>query len=257
MSNFNKKIVLISGGTRGIGRCAAIKFAQQGATVIALYRSNQEAAEACLDELIKINSMTPHKVLQCDITDAVQLETLVNQIASDYRCIDVLVNNAGIGPYHPFESTDFATWQHMWRNTLATNLFAAANLTFLVAKIMQQQGAGHIVNVSSRGAFRGEPDKPAYGASKAAINALTQSLAVKLGEYGISVTAVAPGFVETELTEKKLSGKEGEAIRAQSPFNRVARTEDVANAILYLASAEASFSSGAILDVNGASYLRS
>ena len=116
---------------------------------------------------------------------------------------------------------------------------------------------GRIVNISSRGAFRGEPIKPAYGASKAAINSLTQSLAIALAEHRIFVGAVAPGFVNTDLTSARLASSEGDEIRAQSPFNRVAEPEEVAYAVLFLASEGAEFSTGTIIDVNGASHMRS
>jgi NAD(P)-dependent dehydrogenase (short-subunit alcohol dehydrogenase family) len=121
---------------------------------------------------------------------------------------------------------------------------------------MRERG-GRIVNVSSRGAFRGEPNAPAYGASKAALNSLTQSLAVALAPYGIAVTAVAPGFVETDMANEHLKAPRGDEIRAQSPFNRVARPEEIAAAVHWLASPEAEWASGTIVDLNGASYLRS
>jgi NAD(P)-dependent dehydrogenase (short-subunit alcohol dehydrogenase family) len=114
-----------------------------------------------------------------------------------------------------------------------------------------------VVNVTSRGAFRGEPDTPAYGASKAGLNAFAQSMALALAPQGISVTAVAPGFVQTEMAREVLDGPGGDAVRAQSPFGRVARPEEVASAVVWLASPGARFSSGTIVDVNGASYLRS
>jgi NAD(P)-dependent dehydrogenase (short-subunit alcohol dehydrogenase family) len=122
---------------------------------------------------------------------------------------------------------------------------------------MMAHGGGRIINISSRGAFRGEPGKPAYGASKAGLNSLTQSLAVALAPHQIFVAAVAPGFVNTELAAEVLSGADGDAIRAQSPFNRVAEPQEVAHAVLFLASKGAEFSTGTIIDVNGASYLRS
>jgi 3-oxoacyl-[acyl-carrier protein] reductase len=110
--------------------------------------------------------------------------------------------------------------------------------------------------VTSRGAFRGEPRHPAYGASKAALNSFGQSMARALARYGISVASVAPGYVETEMAAADLSSAHGAEIRAQSPFNRVATPEEIAAAVVYLASAEAQWASGAILDLNGASYLR-
>jgi 3-oxoacyl-[acyl-carrier protein] reductase len=115
---------------------------------------------------------------------------------------------------------------------------------------------GRIVNVSSRGAFRGEPGQPAYGASKAGLIAFGQSLARDLGPRGITVTAVAPGFTETDMAADELTGPRGEARRAESPLGRVATADEIAAAVVFLASPEAGMASGAVLDVNGASYLR-
>jgi NAD(P)-dependent dehydrogenase (short-subunit alcohol dehydrogenase family) len=117
-------------------------------------------------------------------------------------------------------------------------------------------GGGAVVNVSSRGAFRGEPKNPAYGASKAALNSFGQSMALVLAPHGISVGTVAPGFVQTDMAREVLDGPRGDVVRAQSPFGRVARPDEVASAVLWLASPEALFASGSIIDVNGASYLR-
>ena len=121
---------------------------------------------------------------------------------------------------------------------------------------MIEQGNGRIVNVSSRGAFRGEPTGPAYGASKAGLNSMGQSLAKYLAPYNIFVGTVAPGFVETDMAKDFLDGPQGDAVRNQSPLKRVARPEEVAYTILFLASAGAEFLTGCIVDVNGASYLR-
>jgi 3-oxoacyl-[acyl-carrier protein] reductase len=129
-------------------------------------------------------------------------------------------------------------------------------VTWCAVQHMIAGGGGTIVNVSSRGAFRGEPGQPAYGASKAGLNALGQSLALALAPHNIAVTAVAPGFVETDMAAAHLQGAGGAAIRAQSPFGRVAQPEEIAAAVVYLASPEAAWASGAILDLNGASYLR-
>ena len=111
--------------------------------------------------------------------------------------------------------------------------------------------------MSSRGAFRGEPGQPAYGASKAGLNAMGQSLAKALGPRGIAVGTVAPGFVETDMAAERLSSPDGDVIRAQSPFGRVARPAEIAAAVVYLASPDAEWASGTIIDLNGASYLRS
>jgi NAD(P)-dependent dehydrogenase (short-subunit alcohol dehydrogenase family) len=253
MYDFKDKVVVVTGGSRGIGKAIAMKFAEAGAKLAIIYRSNQATAKATLDLL----SGSDHLALQADVADEEQVESTVAKIINHFGQFDVLVNNAGIGDYHPIEQIDFDQWKKVWQETISTNLIGPANLCFCAAKYMMDNGGGRIVNVSSRGAFRGEPDKPAYGASKAGINALSQSLAQKLAPYNIFVGAVAPGFVNTELTAAKLSGEEGEQIKRQSPLNRVANPEDVAQAVLFLAAPGSEFSTGTIIDVNGASYLRS
>ncbi len=166
------------------------------------------------------------------------------------------MNNAGVYLEHPIAEVSYEQWQQAWHQTLAVNLTGAANVTWCAVQHMKHTG-GRIVNVTSRGAFRGEPRHPAYGASKAGLNAFGQSMARALARYRIAVASVAPGYVETEMAAEQLSSARGDEIRAQSPFRRVAAAEEVAAAVVYLASAEAEWASGAILDLNGASYLRS
>jgi len=251
--DFSNKNVLITGGSRGIGRAIAIAFANKGARVAIVFRSNQEAAATTLDLL----HGTGHTALQADFAIASEVERAVDEALAEFKRLDIVVNNAGIGIRHPLESTSFEDWQRAWQKTIDTNLLGPANVCFCAARHMIANGGGRIVNITSRGAFRGEPIQPAYGASKAALNSLTQSLALALAPHKIFVGAVAPGFVNTELTADRLNSPEGEEIRAQSPFNRVAEPEEVAHAVLFLASTGAEFSTGTIIDVNGASYLRS
>ncbi|MFT4861617.1 MAG: 3-oxoacyl-[acyl-carrier protein] reductase [Pseudohongiellaceae bacterium] len=251
--DFTGKRVLVTGGSRGIGKAVSQAFAQRGAQVVILYQSNDAAAAATLGEL----EGAGHKAFKCDISDPEQVHQIIEEITVTHGAIDVLVNNAGIGSYHPLPDTSYEQWQAAWQATLATNLLGPANLCYCVGRKMIAAGGGRIVNISSRGAFRGEPTKPAYGASKAALNSLTQSLAQALAPYNIFVAAVAPGFVNTELTADRLASPEGDEIRAQSPLNRVAEPHEVAYAAVFLASTGAEFSSGTIIDVNGASYLRS
>ena len=140
---------------------------------------------------------------------------------------------------------------------MAVNLLKPANVMYWAIQHMINSGGGRIVNVSSRGAFRGEPEQPAYGASKAGLNSMSQSIAQQVAKHNIYIGVVAPGFVETDMAAKTLSGPEGEKIRHQSPLKRVARPEEVAYTVLFLASEGSEFSTGTIIDVNGASYLRS
>jgi NAD(P)-dependent dehydrogenase (short-subunit alcohol dehydrogenase family) len=195
-------------------------------------------------------------MLQADLADPDAVRRMVDQAAAALGGLDVLVNNAGVYAAQPVTEGTYEDWQAAWQDTLAVNLTAAANATWCAVRHMIAAGGGRIINLSSRGAFRGEPDHPAYAASKAGLNALGQSLARTLGSQGIAVTTVAPGFVATDMAAGSLAGAGGDEIRGQSPFGRVASAGEIAAAVLYLASAEAEWASGAILDLNGASYLR-
>jgi 3-oxoacyl-[acyl-carrier protein] reductase len=243
--------VLVTGASRGIGRAVAVAFAAAGARVAVHYRSG--AAEAA--ETLASLSGTGHLTIAADLADAGAVRAMVDTAAERLGGLDVLVNNAGVYLPHPIADVGYDAWQDAWSRTLATNLVGAANACWCAVPHLRARGGGAIVNVSSRGAFRGEPDHPAYAASKAGLNALGQSLALALGRYGIRVATVAPGFVDTEMAAPYLAD-DGAAIRAQSPLGRVARPEEVAAAVVFLASADAAFTTGAILDVNGASYLR-
>jgi len=248
-----KRRVLVTGASRGIGRAIAHAFAESGDSVAVHHRSNADLAEQARDAL----PGEGHAVVQADMGDPDAVRRAVDAAADGLGGLDVLVNNAGVFEAHPPLTTSYGDWQAAWSRTLATNLTGAANAAFCAVPHLVNAGGGAIVNVSSRGAFRGEPECPAYGASKAGLNALGQSLALALAPQGIWVGTVAPGFVQTEMARAVLDGPGGDAVRAQSPFGRVARPEEVAAAVLWLASPEAQFSSGAIIDVNGASYLRS
>jgi NAD(P)-dependent dehydrogenase (short-subunit alcohol dehydrogenase family) len=250
--DFTNKIVWVTGGSRGIGQAVSQQFAEHGARVIVHYHSNQVAAAATLSSL----AGTGHMTIGGDIGDAERVESMVAEVMVEMGQVDVLVNNAGIYLPHPLADVDYATWQAQWHTVINTNLIGVANLTYCVAQHMIKAGGGRIINISSRGAFRGEPEAPAYGASKAGLNAMSQSLAKYLAPFNIFVGVVAPGFVETEMAAEHLSGESGVAIRAQSPLNRVATPAEVAYPTLFLASEGAQFMTGCILDVNGASYLR-
>ena len=251
--NFNAQKVLITGGARGIGRATALAFARAGAQVAINYRSNHEAAQNTLTAL----EGQGHLLLPADLGDPTATAKLFQKLQSHWDSLDVLGYIAGVYLPHPIFDSSYAEWQNAWQRTLQVNLTGVANTTYWAARLMRQNGGGRIVNVSSRGAFRGEPDHPAYAASKAGLNAMSQSLARALAPDHIFIGVVAPGFVETEMAQPLLQGPEGAAIRSQSPLGRVASPEEVAWNILFLASEQSAFNTGAILDLNGASYLRS
>ena len=225
-------------------------FARSGDRVCVHYGSRRDAALAVRDAL----PGDGHVVAGADLADPDAVRRMVDEVAEALGGIDVLVNNAGVFEPHAATETTYAEWQEAWTHTLGVNLIGAANVTWCA---LQHMGpGGRIVNVSSRGAFRGEPNHPAYGASKAGLIAFGQSLARALGSRQISVTAVAPGFVETDMAASELEGESGRRRRAESPFGRVAKPEEIAAAVHWLASPEAELASGTVVDVNGASYLR-
>ncbi len=249
----SKTSILITGASGGIGQAAAIECARKGATIGIHYHNNRDRAEATL----KAFPGTGHNLYQCDITDPEAVKQLIDKADDELDGLDVLVNNAGVSQRHHIADIDYATWQKTWQRIVDTNLTSAANLSFCAAQKMIARGGGRIVNVSSRGAFRGEPQMPWYGASKAGMNAMGQSLAQALGPKSVYVYTVAPGFVETEMAKKTLESPEGDSIRNQSSMGRVAQPEEIAKTIAFLAFDAPPFMTGCIIDVNGASYLRS
>jgi 3-oxoacyl-[acyl-carrier protein] reductase len=251
--DFTGKIVLITGASRGIGRECAKQFAERGARVAVHYNRNRQAAETTLASL----AGDGHIIVQADMGDPSAVKNMVDTVAGQMGGLDILVNNAAVYEEHPITEVDYEAWQKTWQWILGANLIGPANACHCAVQHMIKRGGGRIVNVSSRGAFRGEPDAPAYGASKGGLNSMSQSLARALAPHNIFVGVVAPGWVETEMAAPWLNTPEGDAIRNQSPLGRVARAEEVAYAVLFLASAGAEFTTGTIIDVNGASYLRS
>jgi NAD(P)-dependent dehydrogenase (short-subunit alcohol dehydrogenase family) len=252
VSDVPSRGVLVTGASRGIGAAVARAFAERGDRVAVHYGSSAARAAEVVDSL----DGTGHVAVGADLADPEAIRRMVDAAAAALGGLSVLVNNAGVFEPHPIVDTGYAEWQAAWQRTLAVNLVGAANVCWCAVPHLRAAGAGAIVNVASRGAFRGEPKQPAYGASKAGLVALGQSLARALGPDGISVTSVAPTFVLTDMAAESLAGAAGERRRAESPLNRIVTPEEVAAAVLYLASPEATMASGSVLDLNGASHLR-
>jgi NAD(P)-dependent dehydrogenase (short-subunit alcohol dehydrogenase family) len=278
------RTALVTGASRGIGCAIARALAARGVRIALHYHANDAAAIATRAEL----DGEGHLLCKADLTDADATVRLWHEVTAALGGIDILVNNAGLFIDHPPLSTHFEAWTAAWRQTLAANLLGPANLSLLAAQAMAARpvldvmsggaldhggasghrglahhgtpklswGRGRIVNISSRGAFRGEPDAPAYGASKAGLNALSQSMAKALAPHGVYVYCLAPGFVATEMAASALEGPAGAEIMAQHPLGRIATPEEIARTAVFCALDAPAAMTGSIIDLNGASYLR-
>lgn len=251
---------LVTGASRGIGRAVAIQLAARGGRIAVHYHANRRAADATLHALTGAG----HALFPADLAQPDAAAHLWRDVIAAFGAVDLLINNAGVYELHPPLTTAPADWHSAWRRTLAANLDAPATLSHLAAQAMAARatpfdaalGRGRIVNVSSRGAFRGEPHAPAYGASKAGLNALSQSLARALAPHAVYVFAVAPGWVDTDMSAEHLAGPRSAEILAEHPLGRVATADEVARAVVFCALDAPAAMTGSLLDVNGASYLR-
>jgi NAD(P)-dependent dehydrogenase (short-subunit alcohol dehydrogenase family) len=252
-------VALVTGASRGIGSVIASQLAARGVRIALHYRNRRSEADAVLARL----PGTGHAAFAADFALAQASATLWHEVTATMGRIDMLINNAGLFVDHPPLSTSYEAWQSAWSLILGANLIGPANLCWLAAQSMNERapvnpafGRGRIVNISSRGAFRGEPDSPAYGASKAGLNSLSQSLAKALAPRSIYVYCLAPGWVETDMARSHLAGPSGADILEQHPLGRVSQPEEIANAAAYCALDAPAAMTGAVIDINGASYLR-
>ncbi|HOX26059.1 MAG TPA: SDR family oxidoreductase [Candidatus Krumholzibacteria bacterium] len=242
---------LVTGASRGLGRHIAILLAQHGARVALHCRAVEHPARLIADHL----PGKGHAVVTADLADLDQAAALPGRAAAALGGLDILVNNAGIYERMPAAGEDLVRWRDLWERTIAVNLTAPALISAAAVPLLAER-QGYIVNVSSRGAFRGEPEAPAYGASKSGLNALGQSMAVALARRGIKVITVAPAWVETDMTRDYLASPEGDQIRAQFPGGQVVDPDDLAWTVLLAVSGRADALTGAVIDLNSASYLR-
>jgi 3-oxoacyl-[acyl-carrier protein] reductase len=262
--------VLVTGASGGIGAAICRAVAARGARVAVHYQSGQAAAQATLQSL----QGDGHLLVQANLTDPQEIDRLWKEASAAMGRIDAVVNNAGIFPNHPPLTTEFEEWTSAWQRTISTNLLGPAHLCYFAARSMAEQAVGtdassrtgdsgradaskrggRIVNISSRGAYRGEPNAPAYAASKAGLNAMTQSLAKALASKGVYLFVVAPGWVATERVAESVTDP---TVLADQPLGRVATPEEIADVVTFCALDAPASLTGAILDANGASYLRS
>jgi len=248
----NPKVAIVTGAATGIGKASAIALSRDGYSVVLNYRSRDRQMASVMSEL----SSGDHLSIRGDISRPDEVNELVEETVSRFGRIDVVVNAAGVFSEHELTTVDYQAWQASWEENISVNLLAPMNVSFCAAQHMLKARSGKIINITSRGAFRGEPDAPAYGASKSGLNSASQSLARALGPHGISVYAIAPGWVNTPLAEPYLQGAGGDAIRAQSPLGRVAEPEEIAHIVAFLARDGCEYMTGSIIDANGASFFR-
>lgn len=240
------KVSIVTGGSRGIGYAVADAFLREGAKVV-LCGSRSETAEQAADALRRTHPRAALLPLGVDVADEAAVAALVQAALAEWGRIDILVNNAGVTAAGPlFDTTDEA-----FEAVLRVDLLGAFHCIRAVAPVMREQGGGSIVNTSSIVGVYGGRMQSAYAASKFGLNGLTKSCAKELGPYGIRVNSVAPGVVETDMVAGAVSEQALAALQAATPLGRTAKPSELAGAYVYLASDEATFTTGAILHVDG------
>ncbi|MCD6134461.1 MAG: 3-oxoacyl-[acyl-carrier-protein] reductase [Candidatus Omnitrophica bacterium] len=240
--NFEGKVVLVTGAAQGIGREIALSFAREKAKVV-LFDLQEEKLASVQKELSSYSEIVYFAV---DVTDLPKVEEAVNKIIDKFSRIDILVNNAGITR----DNLILRLKEEDWDKVIAINLKGVFNCSKAVAKFMLKQRAGKIVNISSVIGIMGNAGQTNYGASKAGIIGFTKSLAKELGPRGICVNAVAPGYIQTAMTDK-LPEEVKKKMLAMIPLGRFGKPEDIAAAVLFLASEASSYITGKVLTVDG------
>jgi 3-oxoacyl-[acyl-carrier protein] reductase len=238
------QVALVTGGSRGIGRGIVKALAAEGARVAFVYRGSQAAADSLVQEVQGAGGTV--KACQCDVTKAEEVQTTVEGIEKDWGPINILVNNAGVIHDDLFVRLE----PENWNKVLQTNLGGTYNFCRALAYSMMKQRKGRIINVSSVAAEHVNPGQTNYAASKGAINSFTKALAVELASRGVTVNAIAPGFIETDMSEA-VRNKAGDLIKKMIPMRRLGQPDDVAKVAVFLASAEAGYMTGQVLTVDG------
>jgi 3-oxoacyl-[acyl-carrier protein] reductase len=238
------KTALITGASRGIGRAIAGRFAEEGANVAFTYLSSIEQGQALEYELIAKGVKA--KGYRSDASDFAQAENLILGVISDFGSLDILINNAGITQ----DALLLRMTEAMWDNVIAVNLKSCFNTVKAATKQMMKQKSGSIINMTSVVGLKGNAGQANYAASKAGIIGFTKSIALEFGSRGIRSNAVAPGFIETEMTDK-LDEKTIQSWREAIPLRRGGKPEDVANACVFLGSDLSTYISGQVIQVDG------
>lgn len=238
------KVAVVTGASRGIGRAIALELAQRGARVVVNYQSSAEAANEVVDAIVKQGGEAV--AVQADVGDLQQATQLIDAAIDSYGTIDILVNNAGTTR----DQLLMMMREEDWDLVLCTNLKGVFNCCKAAARKMMRQRSGRIVNISSVSGIAGQGGQTNYAASKAGVIGFTKSLAKELGPRNVTVNAVAPGFVPTDLTDDLSEEWKERAIEA-TPLGRMARPEEIAYAVAFLASDLAAFITGEVLTVDG------
>jgi 3-oxoacyl-[acyl-carrier protein] reductase len=238
------QVALVTGGSRGIGRAIVKALAVEGVQVSFVFKGNIQAAASLVEEIGQSGGSA--QSIQLDVADAAAAQECVERLIQERGRIDILVNNAGIIRDDLFIRME----PEAWNSVLATNLGGTFNFCRAVAYPMMKQRRGRIINVSSVAAEHVNQGQTNYAASKGAINALTRALAVELASRNVTVNAVAPGFIETEMSEA-VRNKAGEVIKKFIPMRRLGQPEDVARVVLFLAGPESNYVTGQVLTVDG------
>ena len=238
------KCAVITGASRGIGKCIATKFAKEGANVVINYRNNEEEALKVKQELEDLGSQV--LVVKADVSELEQAENLIKEAKKEFGRVDILVNNAGITK----DNLIIRMKEEDFDSVIKTNLKGAFNCLKAVTPIMLKQKYGKIVNMASVVGVVGNPGQVNYCASKAGLIGMTKSLAKEIGSRNITVNAIAPGFIDTDMT-KILSDDQKKKILSQIPLNKFGNVEDIANVALFLGSENSNYITGQVVHVDG------
>ncbi|HRH60986.1 MAG TPA: 3-oxoacyl-[acyl-carrier-protein] reductase [Chitinophagaceae bacterium] len=247
MKLLDKKVCIVTGAARGIGASIALKFGEQGATVILTYISDSSAekAAALVTQIEAMGAVA--KAYKSNAADYAQCEMLVNDVVKEFGTIDALVNNAGISK----DNLLIRVTPEQWEQTMDTNLTSVFNMTKHAIRPMMKAKKGSVVNMSSMVALRGNAGQTAYSASKAGIIGFTKSLAHELGSRNIRCNAIAPGFIETDMTHYLKDGNVAADFMKRIPLHRFGKADEVADTAIFLASDMSSYVTGQVISACG------
>lgn len=249
MIRFQQEVVLVTGGSRGIGREIARVFAKAGARVALNYYQHQSAADEVVNRIRNDGGVA--KAFQCDVSSQSATDDLIAAVRKEHGGLNIVVNNAGIWKRAPLEKMEPDSWEE----TLRVNLTGTYNICRAAVSFLDGDRGDNIVNISSTAGQRGEAYHSHYAASKGGIISFTKSLAAELADRAIRVNCVAPGWVRTDMTGETFAGGGEREIARGVPLGRVGRPEEIAGAVVFLASPLAGYITGEILNVNGGSVL--